>query len=110
MICFLTGATGYVGSALAEKLVRDGHTVHALYRSFSKARPLQHPRIRWFHGDLLDPSRLEEAMRGCLCAFHTGAQTGLWSKKPDSFREVNVQETKNVMECAVRAGIHKVVV
>ncbi|MFO7865526.1 MAG: NAD-dependent epimerase/dehydratase family protein [Candidatus Aminicenantes bacterium] len=110
MTCFVTGATGYVGAALVKRLAGSGRTVHALYRSISKTEQLKHPRIRWHQGELLDSSSLEKAMSGCRYVFHTGAQTGIWCQNGDSFFQINVRGTKNILDCAYSLGVEKVVV
>jgi len=107
---FVTGATGYVGRALVRKLIREGHTVHALYRTPSKAAILNHPRIHSFQGDLLYPKSLEKAMSGCIAVFHSAAKTDMWSQNPNLFYQINVLGTRNVMDCASRLGADKVVV
>ena len=62
MKVFVSGATGYIGIQLVKRLVEDGHTVHALYRSELKADLIRHPDVTLFKGDILDKSSLHRAI------------------------------------------------
>ena len=68
---FLTGATGYIGSAVAEALERAGHSVIGLARSEEKARELESRHIRARRGDLLKPETVVEATRVAGGVIHT---------------------------------------
>lgn len=105
----MTGATGFIGCALAKKLADSGHTVHALFRSKSKTVPLRHPNIHLFKGDILDPKSLHRALKGCQYVFHTAALTKIWTRNPQLYHDINVKGTKNMMEAALNSGVKKVV-
>lgn len=75
---FLTGGTGFIGSHLAETLVRDGHTVRALVRR--DARWLDGVPVAPVRGDLADAASLREALRGVDAVYHVG---GLTRAAPD---------------------------
>ncbi|MBN1270972.1 MAG: NAD-dependent epimerase/dehydratase family protein [Candidatus Aminicenantes bacterium] len=105
----VTGATGYLGMALAWRLAVSGIVVHALFRSKAKAANLNHPNIRLVKGDILHPESLDKAVKDCDYLYHTAALTAIWSENPSLFREVNVRGTKNILEKAVYWGIKKVV-
>lgn len=63
MKVFLTGATGFIGSQLAEHLAKSGHTVHALVRSVKRAKEqVSHENIFFFEGNLDDTEVLENAL------------------------------------------------
>ena len=106
---FISGATGFIGSRLALRLAEDGHTVHALLRSESKAKNILHPNIRLFPGDLLEPETLRPALEGCHGAFHLAALAKPWSRDPDLPRRVNVDATARLLEAAQETGVRKVV-
>ena len=78
----ITGATGYIGVQLTKKLVGEGHTVHALFRSESKTADLRHDQIKLFKGDILDPASLEKAAKKCDGIFHVAAFAKPWDKDP----------------------------
>ncbi len=78
----VTGATGYVAGRLVEKLLQEGHTVHAAVRDPENRRKLQYldglaetppGSIRYFKTDLLEPGSYAEAMAGCELVFHTAS-------------------------------------
>ncbi len=105
----ITGATGFIGTELAKKLVEQGHIVHALYRSFSKTQALQIPGVELFKGDILDEESLAFAAKGCDCVFHVAAFAKPWHKYPDAFYRYNVQGTENVILAARNAGAKRLV-
>lgn len=76
MKIFLTGATGYIGGVLADKLQISGHEVVGLARSQDAANRLQQQGITPFVGDLSDPGRLAEAVGEMDAVIHTAASRG----------------------------------
>lgn len=76
MKVFLTGATGYVGNAVAEKLLAGGHEVVGLARTEGAANALRQQGITPFVGDLSDPERLAGGVRDADAIIHTAASRG----------------------------------
>ena len=109
MNIFITGATGYVGNNLANRLAGEGHTVHALCRSSNKKSLLAHPNIKTFEGDITDMTSIEHAMKGCVQAYHLAAFARVWSKDPSLFYKLNVEGTKNVLEAAKKLDVKNIV-
>jgi nucleoside-diphosphate-sugar epimerase len=107
--CFVTGATGFIGTKLVNELVRQGHHVHALTRSTSDLDGLQHERIKCVQGDILDPVSLRKGMEGCTHLFHLAAYAKNWSKNSRVFYDHNVTGMLNVFEAAKETGIQRVV-
>ena len=110
MKIFITGATGFIGANLSLKLAESGQTVHALFRSEPKASVLKHSHIRIFKGDILDKDSLMKGMDSCDRVYHLGAFAQAWCKDPDTYYEVNVVGTKNVLDAAIRSGVKRIVV
>jgi farnesol dehydrogenase len=110
MKVFVSGATGFIGIQLVKRLVEEGHTVHALYRSEPKSDLIRHPQVVLFKGDILDKSSLEHAMEGCEEAYHTAAFAGVWAKDPEMVYRLNVDGALNVIEVAGRHALRRVVV
>jgi nucleoside-diphosphate-sugar epimerase len=110
MKIFVTGATGFIGSALIRTLADSGHSVHALFRSRSKTQAIRKRNVHLFKGDILDLKSIERAMRECDCVFHTAAMTKIWTKKPNKYHDINVIGTKNILETALHLGVKKVVI
>lgn len=71
MEVFLTGATGYIGSAVAEALQKAGHKVTGLARSAEKAKQLESSGVHAFLGDLLKPEPIAAAARAAEGVIHT---------------------------------------
>ncbi len=107
---FITGATGYIGTQLAKKIARQGHVVHALYRSETKTRDLKNrENIRLFPGDIMNKDSLAEAVAGCDGVFHVAAFAKPWHKDPQTFFELNVKGAENVFHASQKAGVGRVV-
>jgi nucleoside-diphosphate-sugar epimerase len=100
-IC-ITGATGFIGSRLAEVAVARGDDVTCLVRTWHKAARLARFPVRLMHGDIQRPDSLTEAVRGCEVVFHCAVDFAVpWNRH----RRLNVEGTANVMRaaCAVQA-------
>lgn len=110
MKCFITGANGFIGSRLAEKLTAEGHQVTCLVRSPEKALIFNGWSPRHIIGDLHDTGTLMRGMEGCDHVFHLAAYARPWSKDKSLPYKINVDGTVNVLEAALRAGVSKVVV
>ncbi len=109
MRTLITGATGFVGSAVLRRLIAAGHSVRALVRPNSDRRNLAGLPVEIFIGDLTDQPSLNRAMAGCSTLFHVAADYRLWVPHPRSMHETNVTGTRNVMLAAARAGVSRIV-
>lgn len=109
MKVFVSGATGFIGIQLVKRLAAAGHGVHALYRSESKADLIRLPGVRLFKGDILEKESLDLALADCEEAYHTAAFAGVWSKERDLVYRLNVDGALNVIECAGKKGVRRVV-
>ncbi|MFB6318343.1 SDR family oxidoreductase [Saccharicrinis sp. FJH54] len=107
MKVFVTGATGFIGKQLVTRLVEEGHSVHALYRTPEKKTEIDMPGVLLFQGDILDQESLEKAMAGCDVVFHLAAFAKLWDKDTESWYRINVTGTENVLDAAHKAGIRR---
>jgi dihydroflavonol-4-reductase len=105
----ITGATGFVGSAVLRHLVKAGHKVRALIRPNSDRRNLEGQPVEICVGDLTDRSSLERALAGCTFLFHVAADYRLWAPQPRAIYECNVNGTRNIMSAAARAGVSRIV-
>src|SRR5215475_9365512 len=109
MLCFVTGASGFIGANLVHELVARGHQVRALLRKNSDRRGLEGARFEEVEGDLGEPERLKEGMRGCDWCFHVAASYHLWLRDYAPMYAANVQGTRNVLEAAAAAGCARIV-
>jgi len=101
----VTGATGFLGSAVVKVLSEAGLPVRATIRSEGRASVLP-PAVERVFADLADEDSLAEAMQGCDGVFHLAASLG---PLPEDTRRSNVDGTARVLAAARRAGVRKVV-
>jgi dihydroflavonol-4-reductase len=105
----VTGATGFVGSAVARRLLRDGHRVRVLARAGSDRRNLQGLDVEVVEGDLTKPSTLLPACEGCDALFHVAADYRLWAPDPSELYRSNVDGTRAILDAAKRVGVPRIV-
>jgi dihydroflavonol-4-reductase len=109
MKCFVTGASGFIGSNLVHELIARGHCVKALLRPESDVRGLMRADFQRVTGDILDRPLLEREMDGCDWCFHVAATYSLWMRNYAPMYETNVEGTRNVLEAAGKVGCRKIV-
>jgi dihydroflavonol-4-reductase len=109
MKALVTGATGFVGGAVARALVRAGVDVRVLIRSNSDFQNLSGLSVERVEGDLRNPASLQSALAGCHHLYHVAAHYALWAKDPAIFYDVNVTGTRNVLSAARLAGVERTV-
>jgi len=105
----LTGATGFVGSAVLRQLIDRGDDVRVLARKTSDRRNLIGLNCEIVTGDLLDQPSLTEALQGCQALFHVAADYRIWVRHPAEMTKTNITGTINIMAAALSAGIEKVI-
>ncbi|MBM7128564.1 NAD-dependent epimerase/dehydratase family protein [Dyella mobilis] len=109
MRALVTGATGFVGSAVARHLLRDGHEVRVLARPGSDRRNLQGLEVKVVEGDLTVPASLLPACDGCDALFHVAADYRLWAPDPGELYRANVEGTRSILEAARKVGVPRIV-
>jgi dihydroflavonol-4-reductase len=109
MTTLITGATGFVGSALARKLLARGESVRLLVRPSSDRRNLEQLTAEIVVGDLTDPASLAMAVKGCDTLFHVAADYRLWVPDPALMFQRNVEGTRQLMMAAAEAGVRRIV-
>ena len=109
MKALVTGATGFVGSAVVRALIKTGVDVRVLTRRDSDFTNLQPYKIDGVFGDLRDKGSLHTALAGCRQVYHVAAHYALWARNPSIFYDVNVEGTRNLMEAARDAGTERIV-
>lgn len=115
----VTGADGFIGSHLVERLVRSGHDVRAfvLYNSFNSWGWLDQcaedvkGRFEVFSGDIRDPHGVHVAMRGCDAVMHLAALIAIPYSyhSPDTYVDTNIKGTLNILQAARALGVEKVI-
>ncbi len=106
----LTGATGYLGSQIAQGLIERGEPFRVLVRDparlgFDPSRA----KSDVVEGDLLDGRALTRALRGTRQVIHTAALVKMWARDPGEFRRVNVEGLQALLTAAAEAGVERVI-
>ena len=109
MKAMVTGATGFVGAAVARALLARGWAVRALTRPGSDTANLDDLDIERVPGDVTDAASVARATAGCTHVFHVAADYRLWVPDPARMRQVNVDGTRNVLRAAADAGVERLV-
>ena len=104
----VTGATGFLGSAIAAALRARGDDVRVLVRPSSPRANLD-PADSVCEGDLRDRASLAAALNGVRFLFHAAADYRLWARDREEIRRNNVEGTRLIMEEALRAGVERIV-
>ena len=108
-LCLVTGATGFVGSAVARALLRAGHPVRVLARPAGNRRNLANLAVEIAAGTMEDVASLARAVAGCRYLFHVAADYRLWVPDPAAMYRANVEGTRELMRAALAAGVERVV-
>ena len=109
MTTLVTGATGFVGAAVARQLLEAGHEVRALARPNSDRRNLAGLALEIYEGDLLDPQSLKGAVHGCSALYHVAADYRLWVPEPERIYKINVEGSRALLRAAGEAGVARMV-
>src|SRR5436309_4232091 len=108
-LCLVTGATGFVGAAVARALLAEGHPVRVLARPNGNRRNLEGLPVEIAEGSLEDAASLDAAVEGCRYLFHVAADYRLWVPDPAPMFRANVEGTRELMLAALAAGVERIV-
>jgi dihydroflavonol-4-reductase len=106
---FVTGGTGFIGSHLVERLVRDNQHVRVLARKTSDTEKLSGLGVEVVKGDVIDPASLKGKMKDCDTLYHVANVYDWWLPNKSTFYKVNVDGTRNVLNEAMGSGVEKIV-
>ncbi|MHB1673287.1 MAG: hopanoid-associated sugar epimerase [Acidobacteriaceae bacterium] len=109
MRIFLTGATGFVGSHVAQSLHAAGADMRLLTRKTSRTEHLEGLNAELVTGDLLQPENLRSAITGCDALVHVAADYRLWVPDPKTMYAANVEGTRALLRLARETGVGRVV-
>jgi ornithine--oxo-acid transaminase len=107
-VCLVTGATGFIGGHLAQRLVQEGNQVRCLVRGGSDTSLLDSLDVEIATGDLTSARSLARATEGCHYVLHCAALVSDWATTEEIGR-VNVQGTRNLLEASVDASVERFV-
>ncbi|MGH8225034.1 MAG: hopanoid-associated sugar epimerase [Gammaproteobacteria bacterium] len=105
----ITGATGFVGSAVARSLLAAGYPLRALVREQTDASDLRELGVEIVAGDLSAPDTFPAALAGCTSLVHVAADYRLFVPDPAAMYRANVDGSRALMLAALAAGIERVV-
>jgi nucleoside-diphosphate-sugar epimerase len=108
MRALVTGASGFIGRILAEKLRQRYGSVRCLVRGTSRVEHLRQPGVELPIGELLDPNSLRRGATGVDVVFHAAAHADQWGSREEC-HQANVIGTRNVLEAAAAVGVRRVV-
>lgn len=109
MRVLVTGATGFVGGAVARELIQSGHEVRLLVRPTANHRFVQNLPVELCYGDIRELDSLYQATAGCQQVYHAAALYKLWVRHRRDIYESNVTGTENVLKAARNSGVTKIV-
>jgi dihydroflavonol-4-reductase len=107
-LILVTGASGFLGSAIAHAARAAGYRVRTLIRGSSPKANLD-PRDEHALGDLCDRPSVKAALQGARHLVHAAADYRLWARFPDEILRANVEGTRIIMEEALRGGVERIV-
>jgi acetylornithine/succinyldiaminopimelate/putrescine aminotransferase/nucleoside-diphosphate-sugar epimerase len=105
-VCLVTGATGFIGGHLAQRLVDEGHQVRCLVRASSDTSLLERLDVELAVGDLTSARSLARAAQGCRYVLHCGALVSDWGT-PEEIARINDRGTRNLLEASVAASVER---
>jgi dihydroflavonol-4-reductase len=109
MKCFVTGATGFLGSHVARQVLSQGAELRLLVRPTSRLDNIADLPAERVVGDLRDPQSLKNGMSGCEFVFHVAADYRLWARNGRELYDSNVEGTRNVLAAARDSGVRRVI-
>ena len=108
-VTFITGATGFVGAAVARKLIAEGHRLRALVRPNNDRSNLEGLNLELVEGDLTDPASYRGTLKDCRALFHVAADYRIWVPDPGAMHLANVEGTHALMKAALKAKVERIV-
>ena len=109
MRCFVTGATGFLGSHVARRLLARGAELRLLVRPTSRLDNIADLAAEHVTGDLRDVDSLRKGMSGCEWVFHVAADYRLWALDRQELYQSNVGGTANILAAARDSGVRRVI-
>jgi dihydroflavonol-4-reductase len=109
MKSLVTGATGFVGSALVRELLKDGKEVRVLVRKGSSTRNIEGLEVEKAYGDVRDKDAVGAALKGCDTFYQTAALFEYWGPSKKDYYDVNVEGTRASLQASLEQDVPKVV-
>jgi dihydroflavonol-4-reductase len=108
-VVLVTGASGFIGSAIVRTLLEHGYPVRCLLRSTSKTERLAGLAVERAEGDVRDRASLQKAVAGCAGVIHAAGLSSWDQIASPAMKEVTEGGTRNMLEAAREVGVRKFV-
>jgi dihydroflavonol-4-reductase len=108
-LVLVTGASGFVGSAVARIAQQKGFAVRVLVRATSPRQNLEALDADIAIGDMRDEASMRAALRGVRYLFHVAADYRLWAPDPTEIERANLEGTQATMRAALKEGVERIV-
>lgn len=105
----VTGASGFVGSAVARAAIARGYDVCTTLRASSNHANVEDLGCEIAIADMRDQQAMEQALKGARYLFHVAADYRLWARDPNEIVRNNLEGTRATMQAALKAGVEKIV-
>ena len=109
MRIFITGATGFIGSHVAQRLAESKHELRCLVRKTSDVATLRELGATLIPGDVTDKDSVLRGMDGCNSVINLAGLYSFWAPERRHYAATNVEGVRNVMESVLETGVYKVV-
>ncbi len=105
----VTGASGFIGSAVTRQLLARELEIVALVEPGADTTNLEGLDVKQVVGDLRSREDVQSAVNGCRAVFHVAALYRFWARDPEAFYSINVEGTRNMLGAAEEAGVERLV-
>ena len=109
MKTLVTGATGFLGSAVVRELLNDGREIKVLVRRETDTANIDGLDVEIVYGDLRDSDSLQPALTGCEVLYHTAAYYSLWDRDKRLIYDINVEGTRKILRAAQEKNLERIV-
>ncbi|MBI3541181.1 MAG: SDR family oxidoreductase [Deltaproteobacteria bacterium] len=109
MKVLVTGATGFVGSHVVQKLLKLGHPVRVLRRANSSLKMLEGLNVEHVIGDVTDRASVFKAVEGCDVVFHVAGYVTFWEQNKALQDKINIDGTRNVVEACLAHKVKRLI-
>src|SRR3990172_1150620 len=109
MNILVTGATGFIGFHLVNRLVQEGYHLRALVRPVTDTSALESQGVEIVRGDIRDPKAVDRAIPNCQLVFHLAARTSHGNLPAKDIYSINVEGSANLARAAVQSGVARLV-